>query len=106
MAEQSHTPGSWGVEDPMDHCLTIVANPDAPVYDWKWVATCDWPSEEDHDITSEEVKANARLIASAPDLLSALEDILDAIGTHDPDWAWEERKNARAAIAKATGGSV
>ena len=66
MSGVKHTPGPWAVEDPMDHCLTIVANPTAPVYDWKWVATCDWPDEESHDLTSGEVKANARLIAAAP----------------------------------------
>lgn len=44
----------------------------------------------------------ARLATAAPELLEALEDLIDAIGTHDPDWAWEERKNAREAISKAT----
>jgi hypothetical protein len=58
------TPGEWGVEDPMDHCLTIVSNPAAPVYDWKWIATCNWPDEDDHLVTSAEVKANAAFIAA------------------------------------------
>lgn len=67
------TPGQWGVEDPMDHCLTIVSNPSEPVYDWKWVATCDWPDEDDHLITSREVKANAAFIAAAnPETILAL----------------------------------
>jgi len=57
--------GSWGVEDPMDPCLTIVANPEAPVYDWKWVATCDWPDEDNQLVTAREVKANAAFIAAA-----------------------------------------
>ncbi|WP_300573496.1 hypothetical protein [Phenylobacterium sp.] len=70
--EATHTPGPWGVEDPMGHCLTIVGNPSAPVCDWKWVATCDWPDEDNQLLTSAEVKANARLIASAPALLEAL----------------------------------
>ena len=61
-----HTKGPWAVEDPMDHCLTIVANHNSAVHEWKWVASCDWPDEDDHDITSSEVKANARLIAAAP----------------------------------------
>jgi hypothetical protein len=73
MTEQAkHTAGRWGVEDPMDHCLTVVANPEAPVHQWVWVATCDWPDEDDHAITAAEVKANAYLIASAPDLLAVL----------------------------------
>ena len=50
-----------------------------------------------------EWKANARLIAAAPDLLEALKEIVDAA-----DGAgWEQLdpsfKKARAAIAKATG---
>ena len=72
---QAATPGPWGVEDPMDHCLTVVANPSDPVYDWKWIATCDWPDEDDHLVTSSEVKTNAALIVAAvnalPDLIAA-----------------------------------
>lgn len=58
------TKGEWGVEDPLDHCLTVVANPKDPVYEWKWVATCDWPDEDDHAMTAREVKANAAYIAA------------------------------------------
>lgn len=74
-AKHKYTQGDWGVEDPMDHCLTIVANPHDPVYDWIWVATCDWPDEEGHNITATQVKANAKLIAAAPAMLKALEAI-------------------------------
>lgn len=46
--------------------------------------------------------ANARLIAAAPDLLAALQDMLDLMGPLS-DVAHIRRKNAaRAAIAKAT----
>jgi len=48
-------------------------------------------------------RGNARLIAAAPFLLDALEDLMDAIGTHDPDWDWQERQAARDAIAEAKG---
>lgn len=85
MSGVKHTPGPWAVEDPMDHCLTIVANPEAPVYDWKLIATCDWPAEGDHDITSAEMKANARLIAAAPDLLEAAQNAVEEWGMRAGD---------------------
>ena len=45
--------------------------------------------------------ADARLIAAAPDLLEALNDILNGHG--DPDIPEAALAKARAAIAKATG---
>jgi hypothetical protein len=52
------------------------------------------------DKTDDEAKANARLIAAAPDLLAALQDLCaDELNTQDK---WD---NAREAIAKATGGA-
>ena len=114
MSGVKHTPGPWAVEDPMDHCLTIVANPEAPVYDWKWIATCDWPDEDNHDLTAREVKANARLMAAAPELLEAGvgllaayrsavrtygDEALDLIADHPASWA----SIMEAAIARARG---
>ena len=60
-------------------------------------------------------KANARLIAAAPDLLAALEAVIDDLGGYiaeavdhcaSKEWlreAGERLNNARAAINKATG---
>lgn len=100
MIEKSHTL-DWQVSENADgHAVVITPNrageADGSHYDFVVVCTL-----TKHKLMDE----RARLIAAAPELLSALEDIIDAIGTHDPDWAWEERKNARAAIAKATGES-
>ena len=98
-----HTPGPWGVEDPMDHCLTIVANPSDPVCDWKWVATVDWPDEDNQLLTSSEQKANARLIAAAPELLEALQEIHDYVWkVRDPSPSTVMDVASRA-IAKSTG---
>ena len=48
------------------------------------------------------VKANAHLIAAAPELLDALEELLAATQHLEPCPATADK--ARAAIAKATGG--
>jgi hypothetical protein len=47
--------------------------------------------------------ANARLIAAAPDMLSALEMIASLAGGQLPDYARSIHDIARAAIAKAEG---
>jgi hypothetical protein len=47
-------------------------------------------------------KANARLIAAAPDLLEALNTFPQSLDWTDAE-LWEWSKKARAAIAKATG---
>ena len=49
----------------------------------------------------DEWKANARLIATAPDLLASLEEVLAYCKEHGHDWLC--MAEARAAIAKATG---
>lgn len=56
-------------------------------------------------------RANARLIAAAPELLAALQDILHVLSPHmhpgDPLRAYAEtERKARAALAKATGGGA
>jgi hypothetical protein len=53
-----------------------------------------------HNVSAydKEWQANARLIAAAPDLLAALEDLLD-----QSEESWRDRDQARAAIAKAKG---
>jgi hypothetical protein len=49
---------------------------------------------------TDESAANARLIAAAPDLLEALQAVIDHGSMTGADWASDK---ARAAIAKATG---
>ena len=58
------------------------------------------------DIDADTLEANARLIAAAPELLTALQDIVDAYQNHFDAMpvAWQTYDNiARAAITKATG---
>ncbi len=102
------TPGPWVVEDPLDFELSIVANgQSASPADWTVVASCTWPDEDDHDITSREVKANARLIAAAPDLCEAADHAARTGAYIDDDMVLISGGAYRllcVAVAKATGG--
>jgi hypothetical protein len=54
-------------------------------------------------IYTDEAKANAKLIASAPDLLDALKGLADLFDQHVKDAdMWMTYKAARAAIERAT----
>ena len=64
-----HTPAPWDVEDPMEDSLWIVPG-GKQTYEWWPIAVCSMPDEDDHLFTSAEVRANAALIARAPDLLA------------------------------------
>lgn len=102
-----HTPGPWGFqkdEDCMGRQLDDLV---------KWVITAEdgdlWIStgptwDPEH---SEESEANARLIAAAPELLEALMNASGVLQSYSTQSKTAEicEKMARAAIAKATGGS-
>ena len=94
MTTTTHTPGHWAYEHATK---TIRARPSN-----YWLASMD---SFDGAVCHE---ANARLIAAAPDLLAALEDLATSISFHadkcmifEPDN--EHLVSARAAIAKAKG---
>lgn len=99
----AHTPGPWETDE-ADH--------DAPYQDIKIKAArrtvCTvWIDDAPcHDFNAEQ-DANARLIASAPDLLKALRFILafyEPGQTYLDTNAWKcAEASGRAAIAKATG---
>lgn len=92
-----HTPGPWSVAVDLDGRECVVSEPDRVFL-------------VRHDVWAEgmrqEMEANARLIAAAPELLEALE----WLGDHCPDpgdkgfgeWFEEFKAVARVAIAKAT----
>jgi len=80
----AHTPGPWSVDYQREQVYG--SNGSTVVYELNFS------------------KADAQLIAAAPDLLEALKDLKRQYAEH-PDAFWDWSK-ARAAIAKATGGAA
>lgn len=97
MKKQQHTPGPWFITGRM----TKYVEARIPGRMIQEVASCG-PTAADNGYGDQQM-ANARLIAAAPDLLEALEEIVSAA---DGDgWCQLDAnlRKARAAIAKATG---
>ena len=94
------TPGPWTIADePLDeHRRTVFALTEADFAP----AIAGGDTEEQRD-------ANARLIAAAPDLLAACEDMIYRFGAYEPGAPEGEGSNAaailraRAALSKARG---
>ena len=96
MEKQQHTPGPWAYIVPDGY---VVRHPQ--IYsDFGPVANATWLGENKLD----QLKANARLIAAAPELLEALEEIVSAADGDGWSQLDADLRKARAAIAKATGG--
>lgn len=92
MRDAKHAPGPWKAQG-----LAIVASDRSfvgRVYPW-----CADPQD------AECAKANARLIAAAPELLEALEEIVSAADGDGWSQLDADLRKARAAIAKAKGES-
>jgi hypothetical protein len=92
-----HTPGPWHIEEitPSDfHDCYILGAPNGVYDDIIATVQCtDLP----------QCMADARLIAAAPDLLAALQDIVQASDANNGDSLMNAIQAAEAAIAKATG---
>jgi hypothetical protein len=112
-----HTPGPWEIAPHPDDAevLEIVSEYSEQPGGRKvanWIAQCDAgiDNDDDFDVQLQRNKANARLIAAAPELLAELKNIANANpSTWDADlrdqfrpWA---QNRARAAVAKAEGRS-
>lgn len=123
-AVSGHTAGPWAVEDPMgdeagDSLWIIQETKSGQVCDWRNIAlVCSDDPEDAEDsrpITPNERDANARLIAAAPELLVSVQELLEPLERASAamvakGWVADENvesafDRARAAIAKATGGS-
>ena len=98
-----HTPGPWSVET--DTEMIHINSPLRPVFEafglTGTVAICSsGPLLDENDLKMRpEDEANAKLIAAAPDLLAALEQMLEEHGHYDI----KGTMMARAAIVKANG---
>ena len=91
-----HTPGPWHIQS----VNTLIKSKDRK----KTIAfVCFSSRGMDSDIIGEEHKANARLIAAAPDLLEELQYAID-VSTEGLSLGEKWQESARAAIAKAKGG--
>lgn len=93
----THTPGPWTARKWSCHAETTVTVDDLDCVTGKrTIADC-------------ESEADAKLIAAAPELLSALRAIVKSLSDQDDEGLIEHAQqmiDARAAIAKATGGAA
>lgn len=87
-----HTPGPWEIERYSDGLIQIVGNARIVSDDEEIVTTV-------VEAVARGDEANARLIAAAPELLEALQAVIDYGSMTGAEWVAEQ---ALAAIAKAT----
>jgi hypothetical protein len=93
-----HTPGPWTLHPTALHpAVRSVGTPDTGPR-----RICTVGTMNGHPVD----KANARLIAAAPELLEALQNIIDSIDKGHAAILCPLAAAARAAIAKATGGAA
>jgi hypothetical protein len=105
-----HTPGPWGTaylystRCPENACVDVLAAPKSEKHSGLKIAEASFSCiESDYHVTNRgEAEANARLIAAAPELLFALQNLL-AVQAGEGGTAYHSGDIARAAIAKATG---
>ena len=90
----THTPGPWEYAGTTVFALTTDKGRHAVNRFFAGVQS----AGQEHEATVSECMSNARLIAAAPDLLSALQGVLRVA-----DRKTDEFDAARAAIAKAVG---
>lgn len=104
MSEFKGTKGPWEVDRNNSHAGTIATIHNCIDNDWVDIWSPDWPDAE------EKQESNARLISAAPELLSALQDMLSGwkyIRAQHGDLygvGWDRAQNeAENAIKKALG---
>ena len=87
-----HTEGPWSAAEPRHNYDTVIRGPKGEPIALALIA----------GYTKQEGTANAALLAAAPDLLEALEEMVDLVELMCP-FDGPQQRNARAAIARATG---
>lgn len=115
MSEAKHTPGVWSAEHFTNTARVEISGGKLRLLkDVEGNILAFLPQWLDTESEAAEAKANARLIAAAPELLEALEEVVNSqderfpVGSIDAQDKWATRRTnalntARAAIAKATG---
>jgi hypothetical protein len=83
----AHTPGPWACQHGADDYFEVVKAGGASL-----------------SYSAKITKANARLIAASPDLLEALERLVERVTDLGANGFSQEVANGKAAIAKAKGG--
>ena len=68
-----------------------------------WFEFGDAQSDVSRAFANDAIETYERVRTAAPDLLEALEELLQLIEIERPDWQHTEQHRARAAIAKARG---
>lgn len=96
-----HTPGQWLIDGVEPKSFVYALNQQG--YNRFWAHVQGGNTAPMEQTTVEEVEANARLIAAAPDLLEALKHCVDWLNAAGIAQSMPVQKQARAAIAKATG---
>lgn len=98
MARAKHTPGPWSVYDGLGKTLAVCIGEEP---NGKRPCIVDWPGFDSCDLPFSQQRANAHLIAAAPDMLAALKDIV-RWAERNNRWDKSEWREVYAAITKAT----
>lgn len=100
--ETKWTPGEWLLTE-SETMVYALNNEQHPVNRFSAQLGPGW-SDEVHRIDGEELRANAHLIAAAPELYEALDMLMNVSGPGDAEQLLaEERENIIALLAKARG---
>ena len=99
----AHTPGPW-TDDTLTNQNPTFSNGAMRIVTGDGARIAFLPMWQDDE--HQEARANARLIAAAPELLSALNAMLTHMGMDEDEWNRPTFNQARRAVAKATGVGV
>jgi hypothetical protein len=94
----AHTPGPWEVDDDTMEIFSI-----RPGHSTGWIAKVLGNDGNGEPLPAEEMDANARLIAAAPDILAALIAMYDAFTSDGTDSQHNACRMADAAISQTAG---
>src|SRR5688572_5645975 len=98
--DTKHTPGPWGLFR-SGYSARFGVEGDDEKFSVVVYGTKDEPDKGVQGRTEDEANANARLIAAAPDMLQALESVINWFADYG-DEDWHCLRLAKAAHAKAT----